>query len=73
MASSVRSNLLRSLAYAMVLSIGAYALAWGLFTTHGELDVSSGTALSIAVWTFVVVLIGSMIRFAVRSADPRRK
>ena len=49
------------------------ALSLGLFTTHGELDVSSGTALSIAVWTFVVVLIGSMIRFAVRSADPRRK
>lgn len=73
MESSVKHNLLLSLAYAVTLSIAAYALAWGLFTTHGELDVSSATAFSIAAWTFVVVLIGSMIRFAIKGADTRRK
>ncbi len=72
MESSVKRNLLRSLVYALVLSGAAYALAWGLFTTHGELDVSAGTAFSIAAWTFVIVLIGSMILFA-RSADTPRK
>jgi hypothetical protein len=73
MQSWAKRSLLRGLAYALVLSIAAYALSWGLFITHEELGVSPGVALTIAIWTFVIVLLGSVVLFAARSADARRK
>jgi hypothetical protein len=73
MESWVKRSLVRSLAYAMAVSIAAYALSWGLFITHGELDVSPRTALTIAIWTFVVVLFVSAVVFAAKGADTRQK
>jgi hypothetical protein len=73
MGSWLKRSLVRSLVYAVALSIAAYALSWGLFITHGELGVSPSIALSVALWTFVIVLLGGVVLFAAKGADARRK
>lgn len=60
----------RNLVLSLLLGIGgglaAYVLAWGLFTTHPELGMEVGSALSIAVWTAPLFFVGSLVYFAVR-------
>jgi len=60
----------RNLVLSLLLGIGgglaAYALAWGLFTTHPELGMEVGSALSIAAWTAPLFFVGGLIYFAVR-------
>jgi len=65
----------RNLAISVVLGIGgglaAYALAWGLFTTHQELGMDSRNALAIAAWSAPVIFLASLIYFAARNAGRR--
>jgi len=62
----------RNLGLSLLLGIGgglgAYALAWGLFTTHPELGMEVDSALSIAAWAAPLVFVGSLIYFAVRKS-----
>lgn len=67
-----KRNLLLSLILAVGASLAAYALSWGLFITHGELQIPSGTALTIAAWTLPITFLLSLIIFAARSAGARR-
>ncbi len=66
-----KRNLVLSLAMGIAGGLAAYALAWGLFTTHPELGMESRSALTIAAWTAPLVFLGSLIYFAVRSSERR--
>jgi hypothetical protein len=61
-----KRNLVLSLLLGIGGGLGAYVLAWGLFTTHPELGMEVGSALSIAVWTAPLIFVGSLVYFAVR-------
>lgn len=73
MPSFLTLNILRSLMLALGASIAVYALAWGLFTTHQELEVSGRAAFSLAAWTFPIVFVGSLIVYAAKGAGSRRQ
>jgi lipopolysaccharide export LptBFGC system permease protein LptF len=64
-------SLVLSLALGIAGGCAAYALAWGLFTTHQELGMDSKNALTIALWTAPLVFLGSLIYFVVRSSERR--
>jgi len=63
----------RNLALSLLLGLGgglaAYALAWGLFTTHPELGMEAASGRSIALWVAPLVFLGSLIYFAARNRD----
>lgn len=63
----------RNLALSLLLGLGgglaAYALAWGLFTTHPELGMEPASGRSIALWVAPLVFLGSLIYFAARNRD----
>ena len=63
----------RNLALSLVLGLGgglaAYALAWGLFTTHPELGMEPASGRSIALWVAPLIFLGSLIYFAARNRD----
>lgn len=68
-------NFKRILLLSTLIGIGAglaaYALAWGLFTTHQELGMESRSALSFAVWTTPLAFVAALIYFAIRNAGRR--
>ncbi len=66
-----KRNLVLSLALGVGGGLAAYALAWGLFTTHPELGMESGNAFSIAAWTAPLVFLGSLIYFSLREGQRR--
>ena len=66
-----KRNLVLSLVMGLAGGVAAYALAWGLFTTHPELGMESGQAFTIATWTAPLVFLGSLIYFAVREGQRR--
>jgi len=66
-----KRNLGLSLILGIAAGVGAYALAWGLFTTHQELGLDSRSALSIAAWIAPIVFAGSVVYFAARDAGRR--
>jgi hypothetical protein len=66
-----KRNLLMSVAIGIAGGLAAYALAWGLFTTHPELGMESRHALTIAAWAAPLVFLGSLIYFAVREGQRR--
>jgi hypothetical protein len=66
-----KRNLVLSIAIGVIGGLAAYALAWGLFTTHPELGMESRSALTIAVWAAPLVFLGSLIYFAVREGQRR--
>jgi hypothetical protein len=61
----------RNLALSLLLGLGgglaAYALAWGLFTTHPELGMEPANGRAIALWVAPLIFLGSLIYFAVRN------
>lgn len=63
----------RNLALSLLLGLGgglaAYALAWGLFTTHPELGMEPASSRSIALWIAPLIFLGSLIYFAARNRD----
>lgn len=72
MPSLFKRTLLLSITCAVGISLAAYALAWGLFTTHEELGIPPGAALSIAAWILPIAFLLCVIIFATRSAGARR-
>lgn len=68
---SFKRNLVVSFALGIAGGLAAYALAWGLFTTHQELGMEPKSALTIAAWTAPLVFLGSLIYFALRSSERR--
>jgi hypothetical protein len=66
-----KRNLILSVALGIAGGLAAYALAWGLFTTHPELGMESRNALTIAAWAAPLVFLGSVIYFAVREGQRR--
>jgi hypothetical protein len=68
----LRRNLLRSFLWGVGLSIAAYALTWGLVTTHEELGISTRAAVSVALWTFPIVFACSALFYIVKGAATRR-
>lgn len=63
----------RNLALSLLLGLGgglaAYALAWGLFTTHPELGMEPASGRAIAFWVAPLIFLGSLIYFVVRKRD----
>ncbi len=68
---ALKRNLVLSLALGIAGGLAAYALAWGLFTTHPELGMEPRHALTIAAWDAPLVFLGSLIYFAVREGQRR--
>ena len=66
-----KRNFVLSVAMGIAGGVAAYALAWGLFTTHPELGMESRNALTIAAWAAPLVFLGSLIYFAVREGQCR--
>jgi lipopolysaccharide export LptBFGC system permease protein LptF len=66
-----KRNLVFSFALGIAGGLAAYALAWGLFTTHQELGMEPKSALTIAAWTAPLVFLGSLIYFALRASERR--
>jgi hypothetical protein len=64
-----KRNLLLSLLLGLGGGLAAYALAWGLFTTHPELGMEPASGRSIAFWVAPLVFLGSLIYFAARNRD----
>jgi len=56
-----------SLALGIAAGLGAYFLAWGLFTTHPELGLEPARGRAIAMWASIVGFLGSLIYFSIRS------
>lgn len=66
-----KRNLAVSLAFGIAGGLAAYALGWGLFTTHQELGMDSKSALTLAAWTAPIVFLASLVYFGLRSAGRR--
>ena len=64
-------NLVLSIALGIAGGLAAYALAWGLFTTHPELGMESRNAVTIAAWAGPLIFLGSLVYFALRAGERR--
>lgn len=72
MPATLKSNLVRSLLLALASSLFVYALLWGLVATHPELGIPSRADIETALWTFPLVLCGSLLVFAAKMTGARR-
>ena len=54
----------------VIVSAAVYVLAYFLFTIHEEIGISADTALPLALWTFLIVFLGSLVGCLVRKARP---
>jgi hypothetical protein len=66
---TLKRNLVLSILLGIAGGLCAYALAWGLFTTHPELGIEPARGLAIALWVTPLVFLGSLIYFSVRSRN----
>jgi hypothetical protein len=64
-----KRNLALSLLLGLAGGLAAYALAWGLFTTHPELGMEPASGRAIALWVAPLIFLGSLIYFAARNRD----
>lgn len=68
-------NFKRILLLSILIGVGAglaaYALAWGLFTTHQELGMESKSAFAIAAWTAPLAFAASVVYLAARNSGRR--
>lgn len=62
-----KRNLALSLLLGLAGGLAAYALAWGLFTTHPELGMEPDSGRAIALWVAPIIFLGSLIYFATRN------
>jgi hypothetical protein len=62
-----KRNLVVSLLLGLAGGLSAYALAWGLFTTHPELGMEPASGRAIALWVTPLTFLGSLIYFSARS------
>ena len=63
-------GLFLSAGLAVIASAAVYVLAYCLFTIHEEIGISADTASPLALWTFPIVFLGSMVGCLVRKARP---
>jgi hypothetical protein len=64
-----KRNLVFSLLLGLAGGLTAYALAWGLFTTHPELGMEPANGRTIGLWVAPLIFLGSLIYFAARNHD----
>ena len=69
----LKRNFALSLLFGVGGALGAYTLAWGLFTTHPEIGMTLTGARDVALWTGPIVFLGSLIYFTLRAAAARRR
>ena len=62
-----KRSLVGSLLLALAGGLSAYALAWGLFTTHPELGMEPASGRAIAFWVAPLIFLGSLVYFAAGS------
>lgn len=62
-----------SFGVALTASVAAYVLAYFLFTIHEEIGISSDAALPIAVWTFPIMFLGTLIDYLARKVGIGRR
>ena len=55
---------------AVITSAAMYVLAYFLFTIHEEIGISPDAAFPLALWTFPIVFLGSLVGCLVRRARP---
>lgn len=63
-------GLFLSAGLAGMASTAVYVLSYFLFAIHEEIGISVDTALPIALWTFPIVFVGSLVGCLVRKAHP---
>jgi predicted ABC-type exoprotein transport system permease subunit len=68
----LKQSIFRSLTISLVVSVAIYILAFGFFTTHEEVNVPTTAAFPLAVWSFPVVFVISLLFFAVKGAGARK-
>lgn len=64
-----KRNLVLSLLLGLGAGLAAYALAWGLFTTHPELGTDPASGRAIALWVAPLIFFASLIYFATRNRN----
>lgn len=69
MDATLKHCLFFSIALAVVASAAMYVLAYFLFTIHEEIGISAAAALPLAVWTFPIVFLGSLVVCLARSSS----
>jgi len=69
---ALKHSLSLSFGVALIASVAAYVLAYFLFTIHEEIGVSADAALPIALWTFPIMFLGTLIGYLARKAGPGR-
>jgi hypothetical protein len=62
-----------SIGLAVIASAAMYVLAYFLFTIHEEIGISADAALPLAIWSFPIVFLGSLVGGLVRKARPGRR
>lgn len=70
MEPALRPCLSLSIGLAVIASAAMYVLAYLLFTIHEEIDISADAALSLALWSFPIVSLGSLVGGLVRKTRP---
>lgn len=58
---------------AVIAAAAAYLLAYFLFDIHEEIGISADTALPLALWTFPVVFLGSLVACLAGKALPGKR
>jgi Gpi18-like mannosyltransferase len=59
-----------SVAVAGIASVAIYVLAYLLFTIHEEIGIPADAALPLALWTFPVVFLASLVGYLLWKTDP---
>ena len=73
MERTLSHGLFLSAGLAVITSAAVYVLAYFLFTIHEEIGISADAALPLALWTFPIVFLGSLVAFLVRKARPDKR
>ena len=73
MEPTIKRSLWVSSGLALMASVADYFLAFFLFTIHEEIGVSADAALPIAVCTFPIVLVGSLIAYLAKKVGGRSR
>ncbi|MGC1648634.1 MAG: hypothetical protein WA741_22680 [Candidatus Sulfotelmatobacter sp.] len=58
-----------SVALAGIASVAIYVLAYLLFTIHEEIGIPPDAALPLALWTFPVALLASLVGYLLWKTD----
>jgi hypothetical protein len=59
-----------SVALAGLASVAIYVLAYLLFTIHEEIGIPPDAALPLALWTFPVAFLASLVGYLLWKTDP---